>query len=566
MPFTEFYMQTTGNDLNAGSTNADAALYTSTAGNWDGTSAFTPTDGSTPSSTVSVGMWVDVYNTGDTAARYIAQVTAVGAGVNGTITVSTTAKYGSAPTSNSGSRNIKVGGAWASSAALTGIAASTAPASTRINIKAGTYGSLSTQTWKIGGAAGILVWYRGYKSSPGDLDAVSLAGVTAWNPGTDCPSMTFSSSNLVVSGKDSIFSGIAATSSSTVSPTVTFSGSNIQIHRSVLTATGANAASNAVKMSASAIDLDLCCLKATLSAAVVLTVGASADVRGNYIQGGLNAISNTTAGPVNVVGNVCDSPGSDAISIAVNSACVIHENTIYNAGGHGISLISTMTSDAAITSNLFHTITTAGKYCVAFVGSTDVGCVRLTNNAVYNCNAGTDANGVSSGLGDMPAWDTIAEAVNPLPYAASHNFVYAGATGQGAGLPGVFQDTGDGVAMLAGRDPGASQHVAAVFATRRNLCVPIGRYRLRSPTLFIAGASTTNTVLIAAPPRRRPYPVYVPVRRPTAFRAHAGILVARTPPRQIVRTQMVRRSAGNALFSSAVVTQTVLVTSPRKVR
>src|SRR5437868_12025449 len=105
-------MQTTGSDLNAGSTTADAAVYTSTAGNFDGTSIFTPTDGSTPASSIAVNDYVSLSNTGDTVARCVAQVTAVGAGVNGTVTVSTTIKYGTVPTSNSGSRALKAGGAW----------------------------------------------------------------------------------------------------------------------------------------------------------------------------------------------------------------------------------------------------------------------------------------------------------------------------------------------------------------------------------------------------------------------------------------------------------------------
>lgn len=34
MAFTEFYCQTTGSNLNAGSTTDDAAIYTATNGGW----------------------------------------------------------------------------------------------------------------------------------------------------------------------------------------------------------------------------------------------------------------------------------------------------------------------------------------------------------------------------------------------------------------------------------------------------------------------------------------------------------------------------------------------------
>ena len=61
----------------------------------------------------------------------------------------------------------------------------------------------------------------------------------------------------------------------------------------------------------------------------------------------------------------------------------------------------------------------------------------------------------------MPAFDTVTEATDPLPSAASHTFVYAGTTGKGMGFPGYYQDTGDAVSFLANRDPGATCHVPA---------------------------------------------------------------------------------------------------------
>jgi len=49
-------MQNGGNNVNAGSTTNNTAAYTSTNGNWSTvTNKFTPTDGSTPASSVNVG-------------------------------------------------------------------------------------------------------------------------------------------------------------------------------------------------------------------------------------------------------------------------------------------------------------------------------------------------------------------------------------------------------------------------------------------------------------------------------------------------------------------------------
>lgn len=114
MAYTEFYCNaSTGNNLNSGS-DAGSATYTSTNGNWNGSSTFTPTDGTNPvSAGVTVGQFASVYNDGASApAVFISRITAVTNSTNGAITVSTTAKAGTAPTSSATGRTIRVGGAW----------------------------------------------------------------------------------------------------------------------------------------------------------------------------------------------------------------------------------------------------------------------------------------------------------------------------------------------------------------------------------------------------------------------------------------------------------------------
>jgi hypothetical protein len=111
--FTEFYMTSGGSNVNAGSTTANSAAYTSTNGNWStSTHIFTPTDGSTPASSVNVGDFASLYVDGATTGVFIARVTAVGAGANGAITTSSTINFGTAPTTSATARSIKVGGAW----------------------------------------------------------------------------------------------------------------------------------------------------------------------------------------------------------------------------------------------------------------------------------------------------------------------------------------------------------------------------------------------------------------------------------------------------------------------
>lgn len=179
MAYTEFYAQSGGNVMNGGSDTGNSAGYTSTNGNWNGTVTYTPTDGSTPANTVTVGQFAGVYVDGATTPVYIARVTAVAAGVNGAITLSSTAAAGAAPSSSATARSIKVGGAWglpSGSATfpllpLSGFAAATDSNGDmpRINFQCGGAGGIDcAMTAGItNNVAGPYV-LQGYKTSVGD--------------------------------------------------------------------------------------------------------------------------------------------------------------------------------------------------------------------------------------------------------------------------------------------------------------------------------------------------------------------------------------------------------------
>lgn len=113
--YTEFYCDngTAGtSNVFSGSTSSATPAYSTSNGNWDGTSVFTPTDGSTPASSVSAGDWASVCVDGAIMAVYVSRVVTVAAGVNGAITLHTTAVAGTAPSANATGRSIFVGGAW----------------------------------------------------------------------------------------------------------------------------------------------------------------------------------------------------------------------------------------------------------------------------------------------------------------------------------------------------------------------------------------------------------------------------------------------------------------------
>ncbi len=117
MAFTEFYINSLGSNLNAGSSNTANAFFTSTSGNFQGLgiSNFKPTDGQNPFGNVGTNAltnYASIYPDGATVGVYIVRITAVQNAANGNISVSVGNSYGTAPTNNATARSIKVGGAW----------------------------------------------------------------------------------------------------------------------------------------------------------------------------------------------------------------------------------------------------------------------------------------------------------------------------------------------------------------------------------------------------------------------------------------------------------------------
>lgn len=110
MGWTEFYCNAaTGSNMNGGSDENTSPSYSATNGGWDsGTGVFTPTSGD-PSASVTVGQFAHVFTDGSTTPTFVGRVTAVD---STTVTVSTTAKSGTAPTTAANGISINVGGVW----------------------------------------------------------------------------------------------------------------------------------------------------------------------------------------------------------------------------------------------------------------------------------------------------------------------------------------------------------------------------------------------------------------------------------------------------------------------
>jgi hypothetical protein len=445
-------MQTTGSNLNAGSTLADNPVYSSTSGNFDGTSIYTPTDGQTTSSLVNVGDWASIFPTANTTTPYVAQVTNVGAGVNGTITVSTTAKFGTAP--GAVACKCRTGGAWADFGMLAaGVALNTGTVaqSTRINLKAGTYsnGATGRNFGLIGTATTPLMW-RGYKTTIGDQEFNNAAVA-----GTDIPAYT-STTGQVTQGTAAgyqIFQNIDFSGAATggngfwvcSAGYTTFYGCRI-------TNIASNANSSAIQMTSngSAARFIRCKLTATTTATRCVYVNAAvyAQFYGCDVIGGIQGIEQAGGATATIIKHVIlEGQTGDAIKLTTNA--LIDGATIYNPGGNGINITVVSGNSVPIINCYIEGVTTVGKAGINNTSGTSSINVIDIGNAFYNCvnnRLGITENFYMADVGSL--------AASALRGPAAHDFTLR-SIGQARAFPGPFENV---TAFRGYLDNGAVQH------------------------------------------------------------------------------------------------------------
>jgi hypothetical protein len=429
MAISDFYMIGTGvgSNLNAGSTISPTPIFSDVGsnGSWNGTSTYTPTSGVTPASTVNVNDWVSIY-TNQSATPYIAQVTSVGTGANGVITLSTSAKFGTAPASSAVANCID-GGAWADLGMLASGAAlntGTVTQSTRVNMQAGTYANTTTtRAFGLAGAATTPLIWRGFETSPGDQDT-NLAAVAA----TNIPSFTFTTGQLEVTGNFQIFMNIDVNGAATTNGQL-YVSSAADLTFSNVRSTNTHAGSGAFSVFFNGANTAFvgCYFKATTTATECVDNAAStAYLSGCYFGGGTVAIGNANES-LYLEGCIFDSQSGDGVTIGSTAATEIQNCSFYNQGGNGINI--TTVSDTLIKNCYFEKITTASKAAINNTSGGASAIIRCVGNAYYDCTANT------SGLGDTPVYfdkGTLGSA--GFVAASSQNFAPA-AVLKGIGFP-----------------------------------------------------------------------------------------------------------------------------------
>jgi hypothetical protein len=116
MAFTEFCCRSGGSNLNAGTRTGGstvpgiAASFTYASGSWvASTGVFTVASGDPSADGVAVGDFASVYADGASVTGFVGRVTAR---TSTTITVSLSARSGTAPTDGTSNRTLRIGGAW----------------------------------------------------------------------------------------------------------------------------------------------------------------------------------------------------------------------------------------------------------------------------------------------------------------------------------------------------------------------------------------------------------------------------------------------------------------------
>ncbi len=446
MAYSEFYCQSGGSNLNAGSTTNNTALATQT-GDWvSATHIFTPNDGTNPVSLgIAVGMFASVYVTaGATVTGYVARISAVTNATNGATTVDNNVSAGASPANSSGAHTItmKVGGAWLGpngsaafpfSLTTVGTLQDTTSHQTRVNMK-------NDQTYSITSVLGFATTnsfpfvIQGYTSSTGD------GGKATWDGGTSTGALI---SDLGQPGSayiDHIFK-TSITTGTTVDLVITGARANLSFTRCVFT----GARQKGLSVTGAQCTVTEC-------------EAYGNNVNNNSSTGAFHTTSDTTF--KNCISH--DNAGSNTSGFEVNTSLKVRlENCIADTNGlHGIRNIGNSVGLNVIENCDFYNNGTDGinisaattgifwiENCNFFknagkgINNAAVGNSGFLYNNVYG--AGTQANSsTTANLGSAVESGSINYASNVTPWndPANGDFTITLATAKGAGR-GAFLGT-----------------------------------------------------------------------------------------------------------------------------
>lgn len=336
--------------------------------------------------------------------------------------------------------NSGVNGAWTLAEGIANEAAGM-----RLNVLAGTYASTTTtRTFAAVGTTTAPIWWRGFKATIGDQDANNVAVA-----GTDIPSLTFTTGQMVVSGAHHIFSSLDITGAcTTAGGQVTWSGTAGDMHGVRITNTAVNSAGRALTTFSGASGLSCVRCYFTTAATTVDRIinngAASLNLYGCVFDGGTLGILVSSSATLAFCAFYNQS--SDAIFVTGTTA-LISNCSFYAPTGNGVNVASPA-AGIIVANCYFENVNQAAKAAINNTSGTNTNLIRCIGNSYYNCTANT------SGLGDSPLiYDngTLGSAGFVAP--GSKNFAL-NSVAKALGFPGLFENTSVYQGYL---DPGAVQ-------------------------------------------------------------------------------------------------------------
>ncbi len=437
--FTNFYMDAGGNDMNAGSVINAAASVTSTNGSWDITAdTFIATAG-TPFSGVAVGEWVSIYVDGTTSgAVYVAQVTALHVGGLGVV-LSTTAKYGTKPSASATGRSAKVGGSWLTPLPIAsgGLGAAAPPAATKVNIT-GNQASLGALTISQAATTTLPIWYSGYNTTPGDLDADTTNALAP-------PVWTFSSTaSITTSGAYQLWTGLSMTGVRS-GQIWNANGASQRHSRCRVSNTSSNAAAVAFNPNSSLALFSYSYYTTPSTATTSGTVSLSnvTQLLGCVVDtGGTGGVTATTT---NLAATQCIFQNNGHGVLASTGQIQLRFCTISNATTDGVKWSGTPQTGSSIFSCLFRICGNAG---INNASGTNTGNVSRSCNGMYSVSGGREL-----GMGDSPEFFPIVLSTDPCVSNSNLSLV-AVTLAKTSGFPGIFEAQ----TFSSFADEGGAQH------------------------------------------------------------------------------------------------------------
>jgi len=319
-----------------------------------------------------------------------------------------------------GAHDGSLGGEWTLAEAIAAVAAGT-----QVDIAPGVYANAATSlTLATAGTTTAPIIWRG-------RDSLGNEPTYLATPGTDMPSITFTSGGFTPTAAFQHFRNIDFAGTSSSFGCFNGSGGDIRvIGCRFLTTSGT---SRCVSLSGNSCMLLRCrIVAAPAQPALLITAGGSSLIAGNYITGGNGGISGTTGTGTKVIGNIFDSIGGNAITLTTGSG-MFALNSVYAATGHGFAWTSTPGLACSIYCNHFEGLVTAATAAIINSSGTASENIQCVNNSYYN----NVANG--SGLGDTPViFDVGNLAGSGFANAAGGDFTPS-ALLRATGFPGTFE-------------------------------------------------------------------------------------------------------------------------------